>query len=268
MEQRPTGFPATLEIDYPDRELNRLTTFFRPFTVIPIMIILGLVSGSTVRTTSDTYLLDLVAPTVEHDLNGVTSVAQNGTLSYDITAKGGSAGSDFSLKALATGPANLESSDGPFTFGAAASGIAPDNQKAVGLVLGCEPLGNYTSDAELTAVDLCGSSWGAINSSTDPADQFEIAQTRFLRAFAQRGILRQFIFFDMTAHLQPALQSPVVMEKQPRILIDDEATGGDVTREERRPAERRVDRDEEIEDARAMSRFRGIGRLIRPQLVE
>jgi hypothetical protein len=56
MAQLPGGFPATLEIDYPDRELNRLTTFFRPFTVIPIMIILGLVSGSTVRTTSDTYL--------------------------------------------------------------------------------------------------------------------------------------------------------------------------------------------------------------------
>ncbi|HUL01618.1 MAG TPA: DUF4389 domain-containing protein [Gemmatimonadales bacterium] len=40
------AFPATLEIDYPDRELNRLTTAFRMFTVIPIGVILGLVSGS------------------------------------------------------------------------------------------------------------------------------------------------------------------------------------------------------------------------------
>jgi hypothetical protein len=39
------GFPATLEIDYPDRELNRLTTAFRLFTVIPIAIILALLSG-------------------------------------------------------------------------------------------------------------------------------------------------------------------------------------------------------------------------------
>jgi hypothetical protein len=52
----PTRFPATLEIEYPDRELNRLTTFFRPFTVIPIAIIAGLVSGSTVRATSGKYL--------------------------------------------------------------------------------------------------------------------------------------------------------------------------------------------------------------------
>ena len=52
----PSGFPASLEIDYPDRELSRLTTFFRPFTVIPIAIIAGLVSGSAVRATSDKYL--------------------------------------------------------------------------------------------------------------------------------------------------------------------------------------------------------------------
>ena len=38
-------YPATLTIDYPDRPLNRLTTFFRIFTVIPIAIILALVSG-------------------------------------------------------------------------------------------------------------------------------------------------------------------------------------------------------------------------------
>lgn len=36
---------ATLSIDYPDRKLNRLTSFFRIFTVIPILIILALLSG-------------------------------------------------------------------------------------------------------------------------------------------------------------------------------------------------------------------------------
>ncbi|HLW46197.1 MAG TPA: DUF4389 domain-containing protein [bacterium] len=39
------GFPATLDIDYPDRQLNRLTTAFRLLAVIPIGIILALVSG-------------------------------------------------------------------------------------------------------------------------------------------------------------------------------------------------------------------------------
>jgi hypothetical protein len=41
----PPVYPVTLTIDYPDRPLNRLTTFFRIFTVIPIAIILFLVSG-------------------------------------------------------------------------------------------------------------------------------------------------------------------------------------------------------------------------------
>jgi len=38
-------YPITLTIDYPDRPLNRLTTGFRIFTMIPIAIILALVSG-------------------------------------------------------------------------------------------------------------------------------------------------------------------------------------------------------------------------------
>lgn len=45
MQTYGDGFPATLEIDYPDRELNRVTTAFRLFTAIPIAIILWLVSG-------------------------------------------------------------------------------------------------------------------------------------------------------------------------------------------------------------------------------
>ncbi len=57
MANVPAAFPAMLEIDYPDRDLNRLTTFFRPFTVIPIAIVLTLVSGSTVRATSGKYLV-------------------------------------------------------------------------------------------------------------------------------------------------------------------------------------------------------------------
>ena len=51
--QTPPEYPVTLTIDYPDRSLNRLTTFFRIFTVIPIAIILALVSGGS---------LDLSAP--------------------------------------------------------------------------------------------------------------------------------------------------------------------------------------------------------------
>src|SRR5262245_32077126 len=40
-------YPLTYSVDYPDRELNRLTTFFRIFTVIPIGIVLGTVAHAT-----------------------------------------------------------------------------------------------------------------------------------------------------------------------------------------------------------------------------
>jgi Domain of unknown function (DUF4389) len=41
------SYPVTFSVDYPDRELNRLTTFFRIFTVIPIAFVLGAVAGGT-----------------------------------------------------------------------------------------------------------------------------------------------------------------------------------------------------------------------------
>ncbi|MGQ0777322.1 MAG: DUF4389 domain-containing protein [Pseudonocardiales bacterium] len=40
-------YPVQFEVDYPDRLLNRLTTFFRLFMVIPIGIVLSLLSGAT-----------------------------------------------------------------------------------------------------------------------------------------------------------------------------------------------------------------------------
>ncbi len=42
-----SDYPVQYDVEYPDRPLNRLTTFFRIFTVIPIAIVLGAVSGST-----------------------------------------------------------------------------------------------------------------------------------------------------------------------------------------------------------------------------
>ncbi len=40
-------FPARLDIDYPDRQLNRVSTFFRIFVAIPILIVLGSVDGGS-----------------------------------------------------------------------------------------------------------------------------------------------------------------------------------------------------------------------------
>ncbi len=43
----PTAYPVQLDVAYPDRPLNRLTTFFRPLVLIPIGIVLATVSGAT-----------------------------------------------------------------------------------------------------------------------------------------------------------------------------------------------------------------------------
>ena len=43
----PDTYPVQVAVDYPERPLNRLTTFLRIFTIIPIAIVLGTVSGET-----------------------------------------------------------------------------------------------------------------------------------------------------------------------------------------------------------------------------
>jgi hypothetical protein len=57
MESTQSGFPATLEIDYPDRDLNRLTTLLRLFTIIPIFVVLALLTRATVQTHSANYVV-------------------------------------------------------------------------------------------------------------------------------------------------------------------------------------------------------------------
>ncbi len=54
MAMQESTYPVQFSVDYPDRSLNRLTTGFRIFVAIPILIVLGTVSGSTwVRVSSN-----------------------------------------------------------------------------------------------------------------------------------------------------------------------------------------------------------------------
>ena len=46
-------YPLTYSVDYPDRPLNRLTTLFRLIVAIPILIVLGSVSGGSWLTSSN-----------------------------------------------------------------------------------------------------------------------------------------------------------------------------------------------------------------------
>jgi hypothetical protein len=47
MSAAPTGYPVQFTIDYPDHPLNRLTSAFRIFTVIPIAIVLSALAHYT-----------------------------------------------------------------------------------------------------------------------------------------------------------------------------------------------------------------------------
>jgi hypothetical protein len=46
-------YPVQFSVDYPDRPLDRLTTAFRIFTVIPIAIVLSLLAGGTWHANGD-----------------------------------------------------------------------------------------------------------------------------------------------------------------------------------------------------------------------
>jgi hypothetical protein len=52
MELEQHLYTVRFSVDYPDRPLDRLTTFFRLFAAIPILIVLGGVSGGTWQWTS------------------------------------------------------------------------------------------------------------------------------------------------------------------------------------------------------------------------
>src|SRR4051794_23595756 len=53
MEQAtpPLAYPLSYDVEYPDRPLDRLTSAFRIFTAIPIMIVLGAIGGGISVTT-------------------------------------------------------------------------------------------------------------------------------------------------------------------------------------------------------------------------
>jgi hypothetical protein len=64
---KPPGYPANLTVDYPDRDLNRLTTFFRIFVAIPILIIIALLSGpNTYRWQSDRGTWESLSSSSQH----------------------------------------------------------------------------------------------------------------------------------------------------------------------------------------------------------
>ncbi|HEU0241815.1 MAG TPA: DUF4389 domain-containing protein [Micromonosporaceae bacterium] len=44
---QPITYPVTLSVAFPDRPLNRLTTFFRIIVAVPILVVVGAVDGGT-----------------------------------------------------------------------------------------------------------------------------------------------------------------------------------------------------------------------------
>jgi hypothetical protein len=53
MQQEGSTHPVSFSVEYPDRDLDRFTTFFRVFAAIPILILLGAVGGASWDWTDD-----------------------------------------------------------------------------------------------------------------------------------------------------------------------------------------------------------------------
>ena len=51
--QREEPYPVQFTVEYPDRSLDRLTTGLRIFAAVPILIVLGAVSGETWQWSTD-----------------------------------------------------------------------------------------------------------------------------------------------------------------------------------------------------------------------
>jgi hypothetical protein len=52
MGREQTAYPVQYSVDYPNRQLDRTTTFFRLFAAIPMLILLSNVDGGTWQWTS------------------------------------------------------------------------------------------------------------------------------------------------------------------------------------------------------------------------
>ncbi len=57
------NYPVKVSIDYPDRALDRTTTFFRIFVALPILVVLGSVSGGVLQYTYENGTAVVVAGT-------------------------------------------------------------------------------------------------------------------------------------------------------------------------------------------------------------
>jgi hypothetical protein len=56
MSVQSSPYPITFSVDFPDRTLNRLTSFFRIVTAIPILIVIGLLSSGKTSWEADPWI--------------------------------------------------------------------------------------------------------------------------------------------------------------------------------------------------------------------
>lgn len=52
----PPSYPVSFSVDYPERELNRVSTFFRIFAAVPIAILAALLPGGSVSSFGSTAI--------------------------------------------------------------------------------------------------------------------------------------------------------------------------------------------------------------------
>jgi hypothetical protein len=98
--------------------------------------------------------------------------------------------------------------------------------------------------------------------------QDQIAESRLLCGLAQGGNGSRLLVLDVTAHLKPAIETPMMMKEKATAIVDDEAARGEMTRHEMPAGKRLSCGPEQIDHRTTMVRLDGIGRIVRAELLQ
>ena len=144
-------------------------------------------------------------------------------------------------------------------------------QRLLGIepVLIRRPCGKEIADVEVLVhrLTFAGRDVMDVDVEDSIAGELEVREATFFPGFPLRSSARSFTWIDMPSHLQPSVESPVVMkQKFLLVTVDDESGSGDMTRNEVGAGEGDIPTAHEIDEALEVGGFRRIIRLIGAQL--
>jgi len=138
------------------------TTWYEATRTAPVSSPPVITNPSATASATARYLVDLQAPEVKFDKNTPPSISQGQDEKVHVQIDKGSAGQDYSFKAVATAPDGSTHYTGTTigTFKTSADGIAGVQNEVWSVSIPCDaPLGTYTLKIYVNSTDLNGGSW-------------------------------------------------------------------------------------------------------------